>query len=61
MRKFYSRDFNLNTMFIKRKRYKCDQYYFLCLKEYLSTRFGEFGQSVFVEAPEVDGGIRPST
>ncbi len=48
MRKYYSKDFNTKTMFIKRKRYKCDQYFFLCLREYLSIRFDEFGNQVIV-------------
>jgi hypothetical protein len=49
MRKFLSKDFNTKTMFIKRKRYKCDQYFFLCLREYLTQRFEDFGSSVFIE------------
>lgn len=48
MRKYFSKDFNSRTMFIKRKRYKCDQYFFLCLKEYITLRFEEFGPNVFV-------------
>jgi hypothetical protein len=48
MRKFFSKDFNRHTMFIKRKRYKCEQYFFMCLKDYLAASFSEFGDSVFL-------------
>ena len=48
MRKYFSKDFNTRTMFIKRKRYKCDQYFFMCLKEYLTNRFEEFGTHVII-------------
>ena len=41
MRKFYSKDFNEVTQFIKRKRYRDSAFFFKCLRQYLSIRFPE--------------------
>ena len=48
MRKFFSKDFNNVTSFIKRKRYKSQQYFFLCLKQYLNSRFNEFADAILI-------------
>ena len=39
LRKFYNKDFNDVTLFMKRKRYKDQSYYFYCLRKFLAHRF----------------------
>ena len=41
VRKFYSRDFNERTDFIKRKRKSSNEFFIQCLESYISDRIGE--------------------
>lgn len=46
MRKFFSKDFNDVTNYIKRKRFRGNEYYVQCLDQYLLHRFPEIYSSV---------------
>jgi len=42
MRKFYTHEFNDETKYIKRKRYRNPEFYFECLNQYLGAQFSEY-------------------